>query len=721
VSDIRLIHGDCLDILRTLPDASVDSVVTDPPYGLEFMGKEWDAPWKASSVGRGVRVEAERASEMTQKGKGHSTSAGPYLASRVDSTRVAGLPFQLWCQEWAAECLRVLKPGGHLLSFGGTRTWHRLACAVEDAGFEVRDSIAWLYGSGFPKSLDVSKAIDKRPGIRHHREFADEMYGRRLLLGYSTTQVSEAVVGTPSGACWNWEHHQFPEAKWWPKLKAFLHMDDKWDAIIAEAERAKIGERTTGIGTGKGSVAIMGDGNRDLTANATPDAERWQGWGTALKPAFEPIVVARKPLGGSINIRSRVEHELRQRGVEGEIVWTESASGVVNGSLTTSSGATPQQPVAATSARTASETATGHTANGTETCTGRPAADGAPTTLTEPANSDSRRQHDSETPSLRPTVQTAPAVASQSQPSLSSTTSTEGEPHTAEPLAARSTSSSDAKASHLVIESFAGIATGLTDSATVRIDRTMEGFIWPAELPEMVVGGSTVAANVLTWGTGALNVDACRIGTGDILGRTNNVRDPHNASSFLVGDGSGTFDRSDSAGGRWPANVVLDETQADALDLMSGEQRDGFHVGRNRDATETSNEIYGARNKDSTDGGYGGQGGASRFFYVAKADASERVRVNGTAHPTVKPLALMRWLVRLVTPPGGTVLEPFAGSGTTVEACILEGFSCIAIEREAEYLPLIQQRIDRRRDPVAAVKAQGDDNGLFDLLDGGAA
>jgi hypothetical protein len=114
-------------------------------------------------------------------------------------------------------------------------------------------------------------------------------------------------------------------------------------------------------------------------------------------------------------------------------------------------------------------------------------------------------------------------------------------------------------------------------------------------------------------------------------------------------------------------------------------------------------------------------GGASRFFYVAKADASERPRVNGTAHPTVKPLSLMRWLVRLVTPPGGTVLEPFAGSGTTVEACIVEGFQCIAIEREADYLPLIRQRIDRRRDPVEALRGQAADLGLFDLLGGEGA
>jgi hypothetical protein len=111
----------------------------------------------------------------------------------------------------------------------------------------------------------------------------------------------------------------------------------------------------------------------------------------------------------------------------------------------------------------------------------------------------------------------------------------------------------------------------------------------------------------------------------------------------------------------------------------------------------------------------GDSGGASRFFYTAKAPTSERIRHDGTAHPTVKPLDLMRWLVRLVTPPGGLVLDPFAGSGTTAEACLLEGFRCVTIEREADYLPLIVQRINRRRDPVAYLETAGEDLGLFDF------
>jgi hypothetical protein len=170
--------------------------------------------------------------------------------------------------------------------------------------------------------------------------------------------------------------------------------------------------------------------------------------------------------------------------------------------------------------------------------------------------------------------------------------------------------------------------------------------------------------------------------------------------------------------GRWPANVVLDESQAEALDEQSGEA--SFNPAGKFGTQKVDSRAQGSTNigpRGEGDGifGYGDRGGASRFFYVAKADATERPRVNGTAHPTVKPLSLMRWLVRLVTPPGGTVLEPFAGSGTTVEACIVEGFDCIAIEKGEEYLPLIMQRIHRRRDPVAAIRQTGDELGLFDL------
>ena len=384
---VTLYHGDNRDILASLPDASVDACVTDPPYELGFMGKGWD--------GSGIAYDAA-----------------------------------LW-----SEVLRVLKPGGHLLAFGGTRTWHRLACAIEDASFEVRDSLAWMYGSGFPKSLDISKAIDKGEG--HWRGKAGEIASEN---------------GAMSGA--NYER------------------TPKGDPI-------------------------------------TDAAKQWQGWGTALKPAFEPVVVARKPLIG------------------------------------------------------------------------------------------------------------------------------------------------------------------------------------------------TVAANVQAHGTGALNIDASRIGMSDddrenINGRTwvgrNQYRDGEEVFGDYATDGT---DQPMGAhrSGRWPANVILDESQADELDRQSG-------VTSSRQAPRGTGEgetaTYGSWGMaDDDTRGHDDRGGASRFFYTAKASTVERPRVDDLAHPTVKPLDLIRYLVRLVTPPGGTVLEPFAGSGTTAEACIVEGFKCIAIELTEEYLPLIVQRISK--------------------------
>ncbi len=432
-------HGDCLDVLATLPDASVDAVVTDPPYGIRFMGRSWDGADIESAT-------ATRRAQAAMPDDGRSGANGGYRSASTEAGRYnlsANATFGHWCEAWARECLRILKPGGHMLAFGGSRTWHRLASAVEDAGFEIRDSIAWLYGSGFPKSLDVSKAIDRSAGAEREVVGKGENYGR------SKRADGKAVLGDFAGT---------------------------WD----------------------------------VTAPATPDAERWQGWGTALNPAFEPIVVGRKPLAG------------------------------------------------------------------------------------------------------------------------------------------------------------------------------------------------TVAANVLTHGTGALNIDGCRVGDGS---DSQGARPDHEASARNRYDQSGAVDfaatpgpRGGSPAGRWPANVLLDETQAAALDEQSGERPAGGKVTGNQTSRTGDNGIYGAFGAVENQP-YGDSGGASRFFptfrYKAKAPSSERPRIDGIAHPTVKPLALMQWLVRLVTPPGGVVLEPFAGSGTTAEACVAEGFRCIAIERGADYLPLIVSRLDK--------------------------
>jgi len=441
----EVIAGDCLDVLRAMPDASIDAVVTDPPYGLsEHKPAEVAACLTAWLAGE----------PYIPKGRG--------FMGRTWDAWVPGP--EVW-----REVLRVLKPGGHAVIFAGSRTQDLMGMAVRLAGFEVRDTLQWLYGSGFPKSLDVSKAIDAAAGA-----------------------VREVVGVNPSSR---------PNSK-------------------------TIGGRGFDTDVGHDSAGVQ-----NITAPATPEAAQWAGWGTALKPAHEPIILARKPLGG------------------------------------------------------------------------------------------------------------------------------------------------------------------------------------------------TVAACVLAHGTGALNVDGCRIGT--------SKRVPGSLSGGVLngyggrgGGDDGTGSGSDPNIGRWPANVIMDETAAAMLDEQSGERPCSGAARTGRPATAGRGACVTSINVGMVGNGtlHNDSGGASRFFYVAKASRAERAagvtaepqpqdpsRVEGApggdnprnrgaapranSHPTVKPIALMRWLVRLVTPPGGVVLDPFAGSGTTGCAAVAEGARFVGIEREAEYVEIARGRI----------------------------
>lgn len=381
---MKLILGDSLEKLRDLPTSTVDAVVTDPPYGLSFMGKKWDYD---------VPSEA------------------------------------LW-----REVYRVMKPGAHLLSFFGTRTYHAGVTRIEAAGFEVRDMLSWLYGSGFPKSLDVSKAIDKAAGAER------EVIGRSNRHSGSTRD----------------------------------------DAAIGDYARFK------------------SCGN-EITAPATDAAKRWQGFGTALKPANEPIVLARKPLEK----------------------------------------------------------------------------------------------------------------------------------------------------------------------------------------------GLTVAQNVLKWGTGALAIDASRIAAEARRHKLDSStkggqKDSDCYGKFADWDGSYFIETQ----GRWPANVLFDEDAAKALDAQTQHLHGAGHT-RDKGAYSKSGMFGSAE----TGAGHriGDSGGASRFFYVAKASKKERL---GSKHPTIKPVKLMRYLVRMIVPPNGICLDPFMGSGTTGVACKIEGVQFIGIDREEEYVNDARRRIE---------------------------
>lgn len=382
-------RGDCLTILKTLPQNSVDSIVTDPPYGLAFMGKSWD--YNVPSV-------------------------------------------EIW-----RECLRVLKPGGHLLAFGGTRTYHRLVVAIEDAGFEIRDQIQWIYGQGFPKSQDISKAIDKAAGAEGPIVGKNPAYRERQL-----------------------EH------------------DAQWEtAMRPEFKRGP----------------------------ATTEAKQWSGWGSALKPANEPICLARKPLSES-----------------------------------------------------------------------------------------------------------------------------------------------------------------------------------------------TIAKNVLKHGTGGLNIDATRIpGHNPSIDRRETARktrvSPGNPGEYgsTINDRTSfesyTSDHSSEHLGRFPANVLFDEDAANVLDGQSGVSKSCG----GKKAINIKTNFGQTSGRDQIPFGYEDIGGASRFFYVAKASKSDRGE--GNTHPTVKPIKLMEYLIKLITPPNGIVLDPFMGSGSTGVAAVKNRFKFVGIEISEEYFKIAQKRI----------------------------
>lgn len=257
--NVTLYHGDCLTVLRDLPDCSVDSVVTDPPYGL--------------SNTKPSQVADVLAAWVTGDTEAVPAAKGGFMGKDWDSFVP---PPAVW-----EECLRVLKPGGHMAVFAGARTQDLMGLSIRLAGFEIRDTLGWIYGSGFPKSHDIGKAIDKRPGVHHHREFAAHLKEKREAAGLSRQDVSERVVGTRSGACWNWEHHQFPKYEWWPALRDLLDLDDeKWGPIIAEADREVVGRAKGAQSESTGRYGAWGNDRGDgiseynLTAPATSEAAK---------------------------------------------------------------------------------------------------------------------------------------------------------------------------------------------------------------------------------------------------------------------------------------------------------------------------------------------------------------------------------------------------------------------------------------------------------------
>lgn len=312
---LRLRLGDCVEVLTAMDESSIKAVVCDPPYGLEFMGKEWDK----------LQV-AENPNFLKPPGvSGSNNTYGPRFGVRqhgdskgVQKIQKRNEAQQHWHVRWLAEVYRVLEPGGVVKAFSGTRTFHRMAAAMEEAGFilEPKSSLeAWLYGSGFPKSMNISKQIDKQAGVDSatHKEVQVYLRAQRKKLGLSKAHVDQKVFGGTTRYSWvegrggqRAAEVYLPTPEEWALLKPVLQLDDRFDAYIQKAipsrkDRFRAdGGKAQQVGTEEGDWGYQKDGERwdgerRITAPATSDAQRWEGFGTALKPSWEPVIVGRKP------------------------------------------------------------------------------------------------------------------------------------------------------------------------------------------------------------------------------------------------------------------------------------------------------------------------------------------------------------------------------------------------------------------------------------------
>jgi hypothetical protein len=562
----ELHHGDCLDVLKTLADCSVDAIVTDPPYGLSFMGKRWDYDVPSEAV-------------------------------------------------WV-ECLRVLKPGGHLLAFAGTRTQHRMAVRIEDAGFEIRDMIAWVYGSGFPKSLDISKAIDKAAGAKRER-YERPAFGGTFSDDNGST-YGTAISNTP----------------------------------------------------------------------ATEAAKQWEGWGTALKPSIETVTVASKPLTEQQE-QLIIQSNLFQ--LEAKL-WLLSNAKLVEADLTSSrldhEGAfriaqwtaekliNTQEDLCGRMDMSRFELATSTSlsiALSWRRILGEALSNGSMfTTETKLSTTIDWKTLSFSLSQITPES----IIKACSLPGGFSANASIAEKHF--------------NASLLLLQSIHTLSA--TDSAMLQEQaRHQEEGVRPSLDPCIMARKppiGTVAENVLTHGTGAINVDGCRVGAEGGTRRDGKASQPNDAGwENMRGHGIAELNA-----GRWPANFIHDNSE-EVLALFPDSDGSGsartLNRGQRDDGWGMADEPGLLRDA--------GSGSAARFFYCAKASRDDRDEGlpmdQHSSHPTVKPTDLMRYLCRLITPPNGIVLDPFTGSGSTGKAAMAEGFRFIGIEREAEYIEIARARI----------------------------
>jgi len=551
--------GDCLEILRTLPDNSVDSIVTDPPYGLS---KEPDMAevlrhWLA--------------------GDDYQHKGGGFMGKTWDS-------FVPGPAVWR-ECLRVLKPGGHLLAFFGTRTQDIGTLAIRLSGFEIRDSIAWVYGSGFPKSMDVSKAIDKAAGAK--REVIGANPNHRAVSGV-------AYAGTYAGG---------------------------------------------------------NTGAADITGPATEAARQWQGWGTALKPALEPITVARKPLAKGHTVAANVlAHGTGALNIDGCRVAPTGESRERTGE------ASQDQR---------------YTDAGATNFAAKPGVRGGDPSGRWPANL--ILDGSDEVVALFPITSSGSVKAG---------------------------TRDNGKASGCLGE-FGGrdmpgieASTGSAARFFKQIEVTDEE--WLENLSPALIAGSTLSLSKLADAIAQSDAAISALPGGRQL---NVLKAPSTSvtpsESKLIATSVITAIQSIASASllaQQPERLSLSHSHVSVVARQTPTGTTTITASLSSSAGCAESITFSITPKSLAVGEKACEQSSARFMYCAKA--SKRDRGEGNNHPTVKPTDLMAYLCRLVTPPGGVVLDPFMGSGSTGKAAVREGFRFIGCELSPEYLEIAKARIN---------------------------
>ena len=634
----KLILGDCLEKLKELEDNSVDSIVTDPPYGISFMGKKWD-----------------------------------YDVPQVE----------VW-----QECLRVLKPGGHALVACGTRTQHRMAVNLEDGGFEIRDIVAWIYGSGFPKSLNIGKAIDK--GLGRRTVSAEKLKIRLNQLrenkGYTKTAMNK-VCGFEASNFFRTDNHLidiFPKGDKWTKIKEVLgeskEIEDEIQGLYEEAEREVIGKRTTNLTV----MQNIGGDNTSGEIEITKGNSKYEGWGTALKPAMELWTLCRKPLEektiasnvlkwgtGGINIeKSRVptqdDEARKQKILSGEVVcnafcdkhksYPSSLFDILSFS---------RLQLYDFYQHIFSE-------------------------LGSYNNSYTNLLHNLEELDYKNYKQLL------------------GVPYDCGLLAGRANEYVHAYQEVLNSQDDCPTLSRLYD-VFVRCQKVSDQDVFPLS--------NDVQVDILHF----------------LSSKENNQLNDNNpllvfvlalvAYSLLVNNNLHNHYTTckNKSKGRFPANIILDGSDEVVEGFPASKSTQARGVTRQPRTTGVwDGENNGLQNGSTEIEGYNDSGSASRFFYCAKSSKAERnkglegfdeikvsdgrdkeadnafqrgktMRVN--SHPTVKPVRLMQYLCRLITTKGGTILDPYMGSGSTGIGAKLENFKFIGIEMEEDYVKIAEARI----------------------------